>query len=93
LLFNDAEHVVFAHDQVLIAVDFHLGAGILAEQDPVAFFRSSAMGFPSSPTLPFPTAITLPSAGFSLAVSGMMMPPWWWSLLRRAAPEFDPAMV
>ena len=30
---------------------------------------------PSSSTLPLPTATTLPSCGFSLAVSGMMIPP------------------
>src|SRR5713101_4258845 len=30
----------------------------------------------SSPTLPLPTAITLASCGFSLAVSGMMIPPF-----------------
>ncbi len=39
------------------------------------FFTSMAMRLPSSPTLPGPTATTLPSCGFSLAVSGMMIPP------------------
>src|SRR5207245_3691356 len=27
------EHVVLAHDQILLVVDLHLGAGVLAEQD------------------------------------------------------------
>src|SRR6266852_4056283 len=36
---------------------------------------SSGVFLPSSETLPLPTAMTLPSWGFSLALSGMMMPP------------------
>src|SRR6267142_137470 len=39
-------------------------------------FTSSGIFLPSSVTLPLPTAITLPSWGFSLAVSGMMIPPF-----------------
>src|SRR5205807_1977980 len=38
-------------------------------------FTSSGIFLPSSPTFPVPAAITLPSCGFSLAVSGMMIPP------------------
>ena len=33
------------------------------------------ISFPSSPRPPLPTASTMPSEGFSLAVSGMMIPP------------------
>ena len=39
-------------------------------------FTSRGIFLPLSPTLPLPTAITLPSCGFSLAVSGMMIPPF-----------------
>ena len=39
------------------------------------FFTSRAVTFPSSAFDPLPTATTLPSEGFSLAVSGMIMPP------------------
>src|SRR5262249_48339261 len=39
-------------------------------------FTSSGILLPSSPILPFPTAMTLPSCGFSFAVSGMMIPPF-----------------
>src|SRR3990172_2528926 len=35
-LADDAEHILFTHDQVLLVLDLHLGAGVLAEQDPVA---------------------------------------------------------
>src|SRR5205807_3891370 len=38
-------------------------------------FTSSGIFLPSSPTFPVPAAITLPSCGFSLAVSGLMIPP------------------
>src|SRR5438105_2456600 len=37
-------------------------------------FTSSGIFLPSSPTFPVPAAITLPSCGFSLAVSGRMIP-------------------
>src|SRR6185436_18482394 len=37
---------------------------------------SRAMRLPSSSRRPAPTAMTVPSSGFSLAVSGMMMPPF-----------------
>src|SRR4030042_2084776 len=36
LFLYDAEDVVLAHDQALLAVDLHLGPRILAEKDPVA---------------------------------------------------------
>src|SRR5262245_49767471 len=35
-LLDDREHVLFAQDQVLLVVDLHLGAGVLAEEDLVA---------------------------------------------------------
>src|SRR5207244_4378605 len=40
---------------------------------------SRARTFPSSRIFPFPTAMTSPSMGFSLAVSGMMIPPFVFS--------------
>ena len=39
LLGDDGENVVLAHDQVLDAVDLDVGAGVLPEQDPVAFLH------------------------------------------------------
>src|SRR5580693_8516465 len=67
--------VALFHDQVLDAVDLDLGARPFAEQHPIADLdvdRNELAGFvaPSRST-----ATTLPSCGFSLAVSGMMMPP------------------
>src|SRR5438094_5873281 len=35
-LLDDAEHVLFAQDQILLVLDLHLGPGVLAEQDLVA---------------------------------------------------------
>src|SRR5207245_4017699 len=32
-LFENGEDVVLAHDQILLVVDLHLGAGVLPEQD------------------------------------------------------------
>src|SRR5213594_2117127 len=40
------------------------------------FLTSTGIFFPSSSVLPVPRATTIPSVGFSLAVSGMMMPPF-----------------
>ena len=37
LLYN-AENIIFAHDQIFVAFDFYLGAGIFTEKDAVAFF-------------------------------------------------------
>src|SRR6266852_1787110 len=34
-LLDDGEHVLFLHDQVLLVVDLHLGARVLAEEDAV----------------------------------------------------------
>src|ERR1043165_4320300 len=36
LLLDDGEDLVLAEDQVLLVVDLDLGAGVLADQDPVA---------------------------------------------------------
>src|SRR5580765_4266045 len=35
-LLENGEDVVLAHDQILLVVDFHLGAGVLSEQDLVS---------------------------------------------------------
>src|SRR5712691_2491956 len=35
-LFENGEDVLLAQDQILLVVDLHLGAGVLAEQDPIA---------------------------------------------------------
>src|SRR5215475_11161107 len=37
-LLDDGEHVVFLHDQVVVVVDLHLRARVLAEEDPVPGF-------------------------------------------------------
>src|SRR5215471_6787094 len=34
-LLEDAEHILLAEDQVLLVVQGHLGAGVLAEEDPI----------------------------------------------------------
>ena len=76
LRLEDAEDVVLAKDEALLAVDLHLGPAVLAEEHAVARPSTSSLRtVPSSRTLPLPTAITSPSIGFSLAVSGMMIPP------------------
>ena len=75
-VFDDGEHFVFAHDEVFLAIELDLLAGVLAEEDEVAGLdveRRRACRRPS--TLPLPAAMTLPCCGFSLAVSGMMIPP------------------
>src|SRR5262249_20958311 len=35
LLLDDAEHVLFTEDEVVLALDLHLGPGVLAEEDGV----------------------------------------------------------
>src|SRR5581483_5950771 len=44
------------------------------------FFTVKSTFLPSSFTLPVPRATTLPSCGFSLAVSGIMIPPFFTSV-------------
>src|SRR5215469_309137 len=41
---QDAEDFIFFHDDELFAVDLDLGAGVLAEQDAVAFFNGKWEG-------------------------------------------------
>src|SRR5215813_1095213 len=41
---QDAEHLVFLHDDEFFAVNLDLGAGVLAEQDAVAIFHSQREG-------------------------------------------------
>src|SRR3989449_9999076 len=36
---DDAEDVLLLHDEVLLAIELDLAAGVLAEEDPVAFLR------------------------------------------------------
>src|SRR3954454_17567239 len=36
--FDDRQHIIFFHDEVLLAVEFDLLAGVLAEEDSVACF-------------------------------------------------------
>src|ERR1017187_4761421 len=59
---------------ILISVPPYL---LISTRSP--FFTSNGMSFPSSSRLPVPRAITLPSWGFSLAVSGIMIPPFFTS--------------
>ena len=76
---DDPEDLVLADDDVLGVVDLDLGAGVLAEQHGVTDLdleRSTRSPFSIRPE---PTAMTLPSIGFSFAVSGMMIPPFFCS--------------
>jgi hypothetical protein len=73
--FQNAHDVALLHDQEILAVDLHLGAGPLAEQHPVADADVEGLELAVLVAGPGPTAITSPCWGFSLAVSGMMMPP------------------
>ena len=59
---------------MLFAVEGHLGAGVLAEEHAVTLLDVELLDLAVvADTFPLPTATTLPSWGFSLAVSGMMM--------------------
>src|SRR5690242_2675151 len=42
---NHRQDVFFAHDQKLLAVDFHFGTAVLAEQDPVALLDGDRTDF------------------------------------------------
>src|SRR5690606_6941553 len=46
LFLDDGHHVFFAHDEKLFAVDLHLGAAVLAEQDVVAHLHVERTHFP-----------------------------------------------
>src|SRR5271157_4732695 len=73
--FQDAKDFFLAHDQEVFAVNLDLGAGVLAKQDAVAFLHIEREGLAFVVGLARPTAITSPSCGLSLALSGMMIPP------------------
>src|SRR5215469_3515123 len=72
---EDAEDFVFLYDDELFAINLDLGAGVLAEQDAVAFFHRQREGlaFVVGPALADGNDFAL--LGLSLAESGMMMPP------------------
>src|SRR3954454_22347280 len=46
-LFDDAHDVGLLHDQEILAIDAHLGAGPLAEQHPVAGLEIERLHLPS----------------------------------------------
>ena len=73
---DHAHDVGLFHDDQLLAVELDLGARPFAEQHPVALLDVEQER-PCRPRRgrPCRTAMTLPSIGFSLAVSGMMIPP------------------
>jgi len=73
-LFDHAHDVALLRDDEILAIDFDLGTGPLPKQYSVADFdierTELAVIVP-----PGPAAMTSPSIGFSLAVSGMIIPP------------------
>ena len=71
----DSEDIVLTHDGVVFATDFDFGARILAEKNLVPFCNGQPFGLSIVGVLPGPTATTMPSTGFSFAVSGMIIPP------------------
>src|SRR6516164_5728371 len=73
-LFDHAHDVALLRDDEILAVDFDLGARFPnSTRSPT--LTSSGWSLPSSPREPGPAAMTSPSIGFSLAVSGMIIPP------------------
>jgi hypothetical protein len=76
LVLDDAEDVFLAHDLVFLVVHLDFGAAVLRHQHLVALLDVERDLLAVSSRLPVPTAMTLPSWGFSLAVSGMMIPPF-----------------
>ncbi len=81
---DDAEDIVLAHDQVSIAVDLDFSAAVFRNQHLVAGFNGEidflavVVNFTGAKSDDFAT--TLPSCGFSFAVSGIMMPPFFTSV-------------
>ena len=75
LLFDNAEDIFLAHDQMLFAVNIDFRAGIFAEKNTIVDFDIERGDLAVVTGFPFPTATILPSWGFSFAVSGMMIPP------------------
>src|SRR5215469_15069728 len=69
-MMSDSFMIMSSSPSSLISVPDHLPK---STRSPA--LTSSGCSLPSSPRAPGPTAITSPSIGFSLAVSGMMMPP------------------
>jgi hypothetical protein len=72
---DDTEDVLLLQDEVLLAVELDLAAGIPAEEDAVALLDGEGDILALLGDRPVPTATTWPSCGFSFAVSGMMMLP------------------
>jgi hypothetical protein len=68
LLRDDAHDVGFLHDQEILAIDTHLGAGPLAEEHAVAGLHVEGDDLAALVT-------GAGADGDDLAVSGMMMPP------------------
>src|SRR5881398_2200495 len=71
---DDAEDVLLAEDQVLLAVELDLGTAVLAEQHPVAGLHVEGQHLPVL-LLAGPDRHHLPLLRLLLAVSGRMMPP------------------
>ena len=71
---DDGEHVAGAEDEVLLAGVLDLGAAVLAVDDLVADADVERDAVAVVVDRPGPTAMTSPSWGFSLAVSGMTRP-------------------
>ena len=72
---QDAEDFFFFHDDEVFAINLDFGAGILAEQDAVAFLDCEREGLAFVVGAAFAGGDTSPSCGLSFALSGMMMPP------------------
>src|SRR5438445_851065 len=68
--FDDGQHVILFHDEVLLAIQRDLLARILAEQDRSPALTSRGIRLRSSVTFSLPAAMTVPCCGFSLAASG-----------------------
>jgi hypothetical protein len=75
LRLNHTKDIILAHDKKILAVQFDLGAAVFGKEHRSPTATSMATRSPASLSLPGPTATISPSAGFSLAESGMMMPP------------------
>jgi hypothetical protein len=58
---NDSEDVVLAHNQGVLTVDLDLGAPVFGDEDFVAVLTVNSIFLAFSPSLPVPTAATVPS--------------------------------
>jgi hypothetical protein len=81
---DHAHDVALLHDEELLAIELDLGSGPFAEEDAVPDFQIDWDQLAVLVPPAGPTAITSPSCGFSLAVSGMMIPTWFFLPRRRA---------